>query len=476
MHSSFIGIAIDIIDYYPKDFDYSSFSFIFISEDNNFEREISFINANQICQKISIKNKKEIKYTIKVFKDDSLIGLTEFVIPNQIINKREKIFDKVCNINMTESTKKVLLGNLKKASILKIGIHATLQYLEDNRTLNVDDSKNEKKQIFQKKKINNKKGRLKIFTPTGKTEKNIPSIANSSSAYNNQFNISAHLKNNNSMIEHQNKKVDSFILEKNSKNKINKIHKRTFSSKNENSDEIKLKKIKNKILSQKERKNTNSEIIKDKNIIISDNKEEKKEESIIESNKLKNEFDNYVNENNEKINEINNVNDMINFTNNNIKKCLYYQMKYYALIKEKINDLNKSVEQYKSIQEKIKQNNHIKNILIEKNKEYETHKEILLSKEKKIELKNNEFTDLKDIELNTMKEIYTNLYQININNENEIDKNNQISLLLKVLRLISKKHGPLQNLLTMTNSIESQRTALKNILNKFKSELEVKEF
>ena len=44
--------------------------------------------------------------------------------------------------------------------------------------------------------------------------------------------------------------------------------------------------------------------------------------------------------------------------------------------------------------------------------------------------------------------------------------------LLKVLRLISKKHGPLQNLLTMTNSIESQRTALKNILNKFKSELD----
>ena len=472
MHSSNIGIAIDIIDYYPKDFDYSSFSFIFISEDNTFEREISFINANQICQKISIKNKKDIKYTIKVFKDDSLIGLTEFVIPNQIINKREKIFDKVCNINMTESTKKVLLGNLKKSSILKIGIHATLQYLEDNRTLNIDDTKNEKKQMFQKKKINNKKGRLKIFTPTGKTEKNIHSIANSSSAYNNQFNVSAHLKNNNSMIEHQNKKVDSFILEKNNKNKI---HKRTFSSKNENSDEAKLKKIKKKILSQKERKNTNSEIIKDKNNITFDNKEEKKEGSELDTNKLKNEFDYYVNENNEKIDEINNVNDMINFTNNNIKKCLDYQLEYYTLIKEKINNLNKSVEQYKSIQEKIKQNNHLKNILIEKNKEYETHKEILLNKEKEIEIKNNEFSELKDIELNTMKEICTNLYQININNENDNDKNNQISLLLKVLRLISKKHGPLQNLLTMTNSIESQRTALKNILNKFKSELEVKE-
>ena len=45
---------------------------------------------------------------------------------------------------------------------------------------------------------------------------------------------------------------------------------------------------------------------------------------------------------------------MINFTNNNIKKCLDYQLEYYTLIKEKINNLNKSVEQYKSIQKKIK--------------------------------------------------------------------------------------------------------------------------
>ena len=315
MLSSYIGIAIDIIDYYPKDFDYSAFSFIFISEEHNFEKEISFINANQICQKIYIKNKREIKYTIKVFKDDSLIGLTEFIIPSQIINKREKIFDKECNINMTEYKKRILLGNLKKSSELKIGIHATLQYLEDNRTLSIDATKNEKKKIFQRKKLNNKKGRLKIFTPTGKKEKNIPNIANSSSAYNNKFTISTHLKNNNSMIDYQNKRVDSFILEKNNKNQINKIHKRTFSTKNENSNDIRLKQIRSKILSQKERNNTNSEIILGKNIITIDNKEEKNEDSEIDINKLKNDFDNYINKNDEKINEINNVTDMINFTN-----------------------------------------------------------------------------------------------------------------------------------------------------------------
>ena len=146
-------------------------------------------------------------------------------------------------------------------------------------------------------------------------------------------------------------------------------------------------------------------------------------------------------------------------------------MQYYSLIKEKINKLNKSFEKYKDIQEKIGQNNHLKNILIEKNNEYENQKEILLKKEKEIELKNKGFSELKTIELDIIKEIYTNLYQIDINNEN--DKSSQISLLFKALRLISKKYGPLQNLLTMTNSIESQRTALKNILNKFKNELEI---
>ena len=123
MNSSYVGITIDIIDYYPKDLDYSSYSFIFLSEINNFEREISFINANQICQKIPLTSKKEIKYSIKVLKDDSLIGLAEFIIPNNIIYRKEKIFDKICPINMTESTKKILFGNSNNSLALKIAIH-----------------------------------------------------------------------------------------------------------------------------------------------------------------------------------------------------------------------------------------------------------------------------------------------------------------------------------------------------------------
>ena len=152
MSQSFIGITLDIIDYYPLDFDYNNYSFIFISEDKNFEREISYINANQICQKIPI-NKKDVKYSIKVTKDDSLIGISEFIIPYHIINKKDKIYDRVCPITMSDSIKKLLFGSAINAISLKIGIHCTLQYLTgDNR-----NDKNERKDKLMFKQKNNLK-------------------------------------------------------------------------------------------------------------------------------------------------------------------------------------------------------------------------------------------------------------------------------------------------------------------------------
>ena len=150
MTQYFVGITLDILDYYPLDYDYTSFSFLFMSESKDFEREISYINANQVCQKIPL-SKKDIKYSITVTKDDSFIGISEFVIPFQSINKKEKIFDKVCPITMTDSIKKILFGSVENALPLKIGIHATLQYLGGENTIETSNKK-EKLSIKQKKK------------------------------------------------------------------------------------------------------------------------------------------------------------------------------------------------------------------------------------------------------------------------------------------------------------------------------------
>ena len=474
MYKSYIGITIDIIDYYPKDFDYSTCSFIFLSEENNFEREISFMNSNQICQKILITNKKEIKYSIKVLKDDYLIGISEFIIPNQIINKKEKIFDKICPINMTDSTKKILFKNSNNNITLKIGIHATLQYLEEKKNINNSNNKKENKQFYNKKKINNKKDRIKILSPISKTDNNFLGMTNSLSANKNKFNINRHNiqnKNNNTLINHH-RKGDSFILEKNIKQNKIKKHKRTYSSQKQENDMAKLKLIKNKIMSKNEKKNTSSELDKETNEknINDDDYKEKGENNDNEIIKLKNEFEKYINENSEKINEINNIDDMINFTNNNIQKILEYKLKNYDLIKEKINIINNKNKEYIKAKEKYKNNLSIKNHLIEKINDYEEQKEILLNKEKELDVKNKELFELKNNEFEDLNGILSEIKQNKNYVKKIINKNDQF-LLFKVLRLISKKFGPLQNLLTQTNSLESQRIILKNIISKFNSEL-----
>ena len=45
---AFLGITIEILEYFPQNFNFDNFSFIFTSESKDFEKEISFINKNQI--------------------------------------------------------------------------------------------------------------------------------------------------------------------------------------------------------------------------------------------------------------------------------------------------------------------------------------------------------------------------------------------------------------------------------------------
>ena len=475
MKQSYVGITLDIIDYEPKDFDFSSCSFIFISEEHNFEREISFMNANQICQKIPIAGRKEIKYSIKVLKDDNLIGITDFIIPYQIIFKKEKMFDKICPINMKDSTKKLIIGDLNNNIALKIGIHANLQYLEENKSGNISNNKKENKQFFHKKKINNKKERLKIFSPSSKTEKHFPIRTNSSSSYKNKFNINTHNIKNYGIINPHHYKADSFVLEKNSKRPKIEKHKRTFSSQKQENEISKIKKVKNKILETKEIKQENLTINNEISDININNNIEENDVNKKDLNKLNNDFDLYINEKKEKINEIDNINEMINFTINNIKNIEDYRENNYNLIKEKINSINNLNEQYIKVNEQLKDNLSKKNKLIEKIQDYETQIELLTNKEKAIELQNKEFFELKLNELDIIKNLSYLKHDNNNYNKNIKDNNEQLLLLLKILKLISKRHGHLQDLLTQTNSIESQRITLKNIITKYKSDLEFKE-
>ena len=208
MSQPYLGVTLDIIDYYPIDFDYSSFSFIFISETKDFEREISYFNANQICQKVPI-NKKDIKYHIKITKNNSLIGISEFVIPNQVVSKKDRVYDKTCLINMTDSIKKLLFGSIANSVPLKISIHCTLQYLGGSNTIDKKDKKDNL--TYKPNKTNQKKEeKIKPFTPTKfiNSNKTFNVIINSNSGFNNKIEQKNALNNSVNKIP---KKGDSFI-------------------------------------------------------------------------------------------------------------------------------------------------------------------------------------------------------------------------------------------------------------------------
>ena len=539
MNQLFVGITLDIIDYYPLDYDFNNYSFIFISEDQNFEREISYINSNQICQKVPIKG-RDIKYSIKVTKDDSLIGISEFAIPFQILNKKDKIYDKVCPITMSDSIKKVLFGSTSNAIPLKIGIHATLQYLlgaSENKVADKNEKteKSEKKDkvIFKQKNYTKKEKEKKInpFTPKKYSQRDKPvnSISTSNSGFGtrlsyNNYNHKHNNSNNNtalnSSLNRLHKKVESsFISSMKYKNINIKDHPWTSSSQRQNLSSAKMRSVRNthremeknkekkeereiktennekklkgkkssashKNIKKKNNSNINSNIIQSMNDVTDDAvnlvNENKLDDNITEID-LKNNFNKYIENNmNKKIDEIKDLNEMRNYTFDNLKNLLNYQMKYYELIKKEIDLYNKYNEQFLEYSEKYRTNLKILNKLNEENNLSKIKQCILLNNEKINNNKEKDIIVVKDKELTLLKDIcstmngeeYNDLS--NIENNGIKNKNEQFLILFKVLRKIGDKYGPLENLLTQSNSTEPQRGNLKKILKKYNKELESK--
>ena len=485
MTQSYLGITLDIIDYYPIDFDYNSFSFIFISESKDFEREISYFNANQICQKIQI-NKKNIKYYIKVTKEDSLIGISEFIIPSQIINKKEKVYDQICTINMTDSIKKLLFGSIMNSIPLKIGIHATLQYLGGNsNTIEKNDKK--EKLTIKKTNINNEKKEEKLnpFSPPKFAIKD-KYFSNSNSGFNNKINSKNLLNNSVNKIQ---KKGDSFISNLKN-NKSQRKHQRSSSNKRQNQNNEnspKIKSIKNTFKGKDKEKEINNENEKinvynnnnkkDNELNVNNDNNNNLKENTDKDNKifeLKNNINQYIT-NKLNNNEINNVNDMINYINDNLKNLLNYQIKYYDLIKKEIDLNHKYNEMLLEYNGKYRTTLVRINKLKEQNYLNDIKKEKTLLNEQLINFNDKEIISLKNKELDILKEILSLINsKNNKNNEEEINnKNEQLIMLIKILKKISNKYGSLNNLLTQSNSTEPQRIILKNIINKYNKELEI---
>ena len=124
---SFIIIAIDILEYLPTSFNYENFKFIFSPNKQVFGDEISYFSKNKIIQKIKLEQ-KDINFSVKVIKRDSLIGISNFIVPyNTILSKKIQKYEKECLINMTDLTKRILsINNIN----LKIKICCEITYIE----------------------------------------------------------------------------------------------------------------------------------------------------------------------------------------------------------------------------------------------------------------------------------------------------------------------------------------------------------
>jgi hypothetical protein len=175
----------------------------------------------------------------------------------------------------------------------------------------------------------------------------------------------------------------------------------------------------------------------------------------------------------EKLNEFSDPYEMMNYTKNIINELLNYQLNYYNLLNisvnlnRKFNDLLiKYNEKYRLTLKKI-------NKIEEESKKNEIKDEIIS------DIHRNDYNNLKElIPLKQAElELYKEMYSINLD-ENELkkysdeqmkqleekkskDTNTQL-LLIKVLKNIYEKYGPLNKILNQSNSDEKE---INNIIN-----------
>ena len=474
-----ITLTFSIAKYLPSDFNFSSFSFIISSESRDFEQEISYKTKNQISHKFTLP-KKDAKYSIKVTKNNSLIGISDLSLPSNIFQKKEKNFTKICNINMTDSVKRVLFKNATSDLNLKIEINCALQYKEKEKDMKLNHS------TSTNKKINNVKSLKDMKTSGTFSYKNILSNKKSGISTNNNSNIKQQYSNSKSNKNIKSPKImkpktSMFNYGNNEENKLNENKK----EKKEVKDIIKKKEIqkeKNEIKDNKEK-----EILKDK-----EKEKEKENESILDEELNKeikgkdDEFYNFMNDFKErhpleKLDLMNDVNELRNHTKNIIKELLEYQIKFYSQAKTNFETKKK-----------------FKNLMLQYNEKFRNTKKEINRTDEMIDLceikseflgenKSNSINNLlslKENEIDNYNNICNDYIEKNKENKKEEKKEDNTQLiekgknvLIKVLQQFFEKKGPINKIYTLSNSTEPERVNIIKLAEKYNFPLnsEIKE-
>jgi hypothetical protein len=504
--SSLALITLEISDFFPQNFPFDNFCFIFTSDSHDFESEIYYLSKNQITHKTPLL-KKDIRYSIKILRNDSLIGISDFIIPSMLFMRKENFFEKICMINMTDSTKRLLFGNLSPSNNLRINIRAKITYMQGQA------NKNNKK-IFSPKSnsgINSKKN----------IGEGSPKINNGNNVYNananNINNQNNNINNSNFVFNKQqilmSKKVPLMKSSQNNNNTNNNINIGNRYNKNNNMNMADI------ILQQQQQNinpNNNQKNILPKNNFFQKNSNREKgqspapgqqkiEEDPADTSVIYPEISNpiqpideeftefmqkFIEKNPlEQLNQFNDINEMMIYTKNVIDKLLCYQQEYYERLKTSVsinNRLNEILvkynEKYRNIVKKIHRLNEETNsndmkkdaVINVHRTENSNLKQIIPLKMKELKLYQEMYGEgIKDILLAKKEnEKENNDINANIDKSNELNEKKK-NVLMKLLKNCVNNYGPFDTLfnkesLEKINSNEKQ----KNILEKIKQEID----
>ena len=492
---SFALITLDISDYFPQNFRFDNFSFIFSSDGHDFEDEINYLSRNQIVHK-ALLNKKDIRYSIKILKNDSLIGISDFIIPSALLSRKEPFFEKVCVINMTDSTKRILFGNLSPSNTLRINIKANMQYIQEKAMIkqNTAGLKKDKNKPFSPKSTN-----------LGVKKKNLP-ISSATGVGNNPTSLSGNNPNSNFVFNKQQIPMSISSRKGGIKNNINnnignKIQNKFNNNSKQNMADIMLQQQQQQRLKNNNfinNANINTNINKNINIPTKqDNKnleqpeEDPTDTSILDEDisqpvqLVDKEFTEFMSkfiERNplEQLSQFKDINEMLIYTKNVIDKLLCYQQEYYERLKSSVvlnNRLNELLMKY---------NEKYRNIVKKVHRLNEETNSNDMRKDAVVNIHRTENSNLKQIIPLKMKELklyqemcgegFQNIPKEEIkpeipNKENDNDEENKKQkILLKLIKNCISNYGPLESLFNRGNITEEDKKNIMAINEKLKLE------
>ena len=499
--SSSALITLEISDFFPQNFPFDNFCFIFNSDSHDLESEISYLSKNQITHKTPL-TKKDIRYSIKILRNDSLIGISDFIIPAILLNRKENFYEKICMINMTDSTKKLLFGNLSQNNNLRINIRAIISYIQGQ-------SKNNKK-VFSPKSsgINAKKNNLgesgsprfngnNIYTnnqgPNNTNfvfnkqqiplSKKVPMMKSSVPSNNNNNNINIGNRYN----KHNINMADIMIQQQQQNLNQNKM----ANSENQNSNIPKNNFFKKNSGGKKLSPPPQSQMVNEPKLPLEDPTDTSViyPEILHPIQPIDEEFTDFMQkfiEKNplEQLTQFNDINEMMIYTKNVIDKLLCYQQEYYERLKTSVsmnNRLNELLmkynEKYRNIVKKVHRlneetnsNDMRKDVVVNAHRtENSNLKQIIPLKIKELKLYQEMCGDgIKDILFQKKTQ------DINKAKNKEDDVNTKKkNVLMKLLKNCVKNYGPFDTLFSKENLEKiNLNEEQKNSLEKMKQNMD----